>query len=125
MRSYPILILAVGLPLSACDDPTATPDPSSPGTLVVSITTEGEDPDPDGYVLGIEPATNYPNPRSFEQQHGRVVNLRPGQKWRTEVTARWHQDAASISETEAALRAVQANRQPELLKQPKAEWASS
>jgi hypothetical protein len=81
--------------------------------------------DPDGYVLGIEPATNYPNPRSFEQQHGRVVTLRPGQKWRTEVTARWHQDAASISDTEAALRAIQGNGQPELLKQPKAEWASS
>ena len=36
----------------------------------------------DGYVLGIEPGTNYPNPRTFEQQHGRVVTLKPGEKWR-------------------------------------------
>ncbi len=32
----------------------------------------------DGYVTGIEPATNYPNPRSFEGQQGRVVKLPPG-----------------------------------------------
>src|SRR3954468_15209450 len=30
----------------------------------------------DGYVLGIEPGTNYPNPRTFEQQRGRVVSLK-------------------------------------------------
>jgi hypothetical protein len=31
----------------------------------------------DGYVTGIEPGTNYPNPRSFEEQQGRVVPLAP------------------------------------------------
>lgn len=31
----------------------------------------------DGYVTGIEPGTNYPNPRSFEEQQGRVVTLAP------------------------------------------------
>jgi hypothetical protein len=56
MRSYPILILAVGLPLAACDDPTGNPEPPSTGTLVVSITTEGEDPDPDGYLLTLDDA---------------------------------------------------------------------
>ena len=29
----------------------------------------------DGYVTGIEPGTNFPNPRSFEAEHGRVVRL--------------------------------------------------
>lgn len=32
----------------------------------------------DGYVTGIEPATNFPNPRSFERAHGRVPVLEPG-----------------------------------------------
>ncbi len=32
----------------------------------------------DGYVAGLEPATNFPNPKSFEEAHGRVVGLRPG-----------------------------------------------
>jgi hypothetical protein len=32
----------------------------------------------DGYVTGLEPATNHPNPRSFEETQGRVVALAPG-----------------------------------------------
>ena len=31
----------------------------------------------DGYVTGLEPGTNYPNPRSFEETQGRVVSLAP------------------------------------------------
>ena len=35
----------------------------------------------DGYVTGLEPATNFPNPRSFEAKHGRVVQLDPGAEY--------------------------------------------
>jgi hypothetical protein len=31
----------------------------------------------DGYVTGLEPGTNFPNPRSFEETQGRVVPLAP------------------------------------------------
>jgi len=31
----------------------------------------------DGYVTGLEPGTNYPNPRSYEATQGRVVPLEP------------------------------------------------
>ncbi len=31
----------------------------------------------DGYVTGLEPGTNHPNPRSFEEAQGRVVPLAP------------------------------------------------
>lgn len=30
----------------------------------------------DGYVIGLEPATNYPNIKSFEERRGRVANLK-------------------------------------------------
>jgi hypothetical protein len=33
----------------------------------------------DGYVTGLEPGTGFPNPRSFEEQQGRVVELGPGE----------------------------------------------
>ena len=33
----------------------------------------------DGYVCGLEPATNFPNPRSFEEKHNRIVVVPPGQ----------------------------------------------
>ena len=30
-----------------------------------------------GYVTGLEPATNFPNPKAFEKEHGRVIQLMP------------------------------------------------
>ena len=39
----------------------------------------------DGYVTGLEPGTNYPNPRSFEESQGRVVSLAPNQSTRFEL----------------------------------------
>ena len=79
----------------------------------------------DGYVLGVEPGTNYPNPRTFEQKHGRVVNLKPGATWKATVTATWHADSASIAKSQAEIDAIQKKHPPELLKQPPAEWAAS
>jgi hypothetical protein len=77
----------------------------------------------DGYVLGIEPGTNYPNPRTFEQQHGRVVMLKPGEKWRGSVAATWYADAGSIADEVKAIAAVQGRRQPEMSPEPRADWA--
>ena len=51
MRIHPVIALIVGIPVAACDDAI---DPSAPGTLVVSTTTEGNDPDTDGYLLTID-----------------------------------------------------------------------
>jgi hypothetical protein len=33
----------------------------------------------DGYVVGLEPATGFPNPRSFEEKQNRVVPLSGGE----------------------------------------------
>ena len=35
-------------------------------------------PNGDTYVTGIEPCVNFPNTRTFEKEHGRVVTLEPG-----------------------------------------------
>lgn len=52
------IILIVGLGLWACDDPGAdlvgNPVGPSTGTLVVSTSTVGDDPDPDGYQLTVD-----------------------------------------------------------------------
>lgn len=77
----------------------------------------------DGYVLGIEPGTNYPNPRTFEQQHGRVVTLKPGQKWNVAVTASWLADAGTISGEMKSIAAIQGSRRPEMSPQPRTDWA--
>ena len=62
MRTHPILLLAVGLTLAACDDSagpsTGGPSTGGPstrdGTLVVSTSTGGGDPDQDGYLLTVD-----------------------------------------------------------------------
>jgi hypothetical protein len=79
----------------------------------------------DGYVLGIEPGTNFPNPRTFEKLHGRVVTLKPGEAWRAAVTATWHVDSQTIAPQEAAICAIQGDRQPELLSAPRGDWSAN
>jgi hypothetical protein len=58
----------------------------------------------DGYVTGLEPATNYPNPRPFEQARGRVVTLPPGGRYvaetALEVLATADEIAAVLGEIE-------------------------
>lgn len=45
--------------------------------------TAGE---PDGYVTGLEPGTDYPNPRQFERERGRVVKLAPDESYKAALT---------------------------------------
>jgi hypothetical protein len=77
----------------------------------------------DGYVLGIEPGTNYPNPRAFEKQHGRVVVLKPGEKWICSVTATWLTKAQDIIALQHAIGAVQRDRKAEILSAPRKNWS--
>lgn len=57
----------------------------------------------DGYVTGLEPATNYPNFRGFERKQGRVKVLPPAGKWE----ARWIIEVVdSASEVTALLAEV-------------------
>lgn len=77
-----------------------------------------------GYVVGIEPATNFPNPYPFEKRHGRVVTLAPGRKWSGDVAVTWHADAGAIAAEERAIREIQGDRKPELVASPRADWSA-
>ena len=50
MRPHSLLILSAALTIS-CDD---GPGPSTEGTLVISTSTAGDHPDPDGYLLSVD-----------------------------------------------------------------------
>jgi len=58
----------------------------------------------DGYVTGLEPGTNFPNPRSVEAEHGRVTALAPGEKWSTELVVDRLTTSREVSAVEAAIR---------------------
>ena len=57
----------------------------------------------DGYVLGLEPATNIPNTRTVESQHGRVVSLAPGETWSSELTIGRLSTAGEVQAVEAGI----------------------
>ncbi len=77
----------------------------------------------DGYVTGLEPATNFPNPRSFEGQQGRVVKLAPGQKATMAVALEYHPDAASVEAAEAEIKRLQ-QKPAEILREAPAGWCA-
>src|SRR5262249_36291655 len=55
----------------------------------------------DGYVTGLEPATNYPNFKSFERQQGRVRLLPPGGRWETRLAVEVFDSAAGVAGIQA------------------------
>jgi hypothetical protein len=83
--------------------------------------TTGE---PDGYVTGLEPGTNYPNPRSFETDKGRVVKLAGGASQAFDLTLEIHGTADEVAAAESAVTKIQAGRQPKIHTEPLAEWCA-
>jgi hypothetical protein len=63
----------------------------------------------DGYVTGLEPATNYPNFRTFERQQGRVAVLPPGGRWECKWSLEVHDAAAGVAAVQAEIATLQAH----------------
>jgi galactose mutarotase-like enzyme len=76
----------------------------------------------DGYVTGLEPGTNFPNPRSFEGQQGRVVKLEPGASAQFEVDLDIHPDAKAVTAAEQAIAKLQGSHKPQTFDKPQAGW---
>ncbi|MDX1946522.1 MAG: aldose 1-epimerase family protein [Pirellulaceae bacterium] len=83
--------------------------------------TTGE---PDGYVTGLEPGTNYPNPRSFETVQNRVVQLAGGAKQVFDLGFEIHATPQEVSAAEAAVAKIQAGRPPQIFDQPQPDWCA-
>jgi hypothetical protein len=79
----------------------------------------------DGYVIGLEPATNFPNPHTFEKQHGRVLTLQPGEKWSGQVAVAWHTNADAIAAEARAIQAIQGSHATNAMPTPRGDWSAS
>jgi hypothetical protein len=62
----------------------------------------------DGYVTGLEPATNYPNFKTFERQQGRVRTLAPGGRWEAHLSLEAHDTAEGVTAVLAEIARLQA-----------------
>jgi hypothetical protein len=78
----------------------------------------------DGYVTGIEPGTNYPNPRSFEATHGREISLPGNSSSQLNLTMRFLVDAMQIDATEKRIAVLQGSQQPIIHTTPQADWCA-
>jgi hypothetical protein len=76
----------------------------------------------DGYVTGLEPATNFPNCRSFEERQGRVVPLEPGQSVRFELALELLA-GERLAAARAAVAALAASGPPLVHARPRGGWS--
>ncbi len=72
----------------------------------------------DGYVTGLEPATNYPNSKRFEREKGRVVRLKGGETRQIDLTVAVHDSRRSVQKTERFIRQIQKGAKPRIVQQP-------
>ena len=77
----------------------------------------------DGYVTGLEPATNFPNPRSFEESHGRVTNLAPGESNTLKLNIGMLVSSATVATTMNQVEVLKESS-PEISSQPTSDWCS-
>lgn len=77
----------------------------------------------DGYVVGLEPGTNYPNPRSYEKSQGRLETLQPGETREFEVRLELHLDALSIETAQRKITEYQAIISPQVNQNMQRGWS--
>jgi galactose mutarotase-like enzyme len=76
----------------------------------------------DGYVTGLEPGTNYPNPRSYEQSQGRVETLQPGESREFDLRLEFHLDESSIAKAQLKIAEYQAAMRAQVHQTMQAGW---
>jgi hypothetical protein len=72
----------------------------------------------DGYVMGLEPGTNFPNHRSIERKLGRVPKLAPGASYSATIDYAIHIGAKEVKRVANRIRVIQRQRKPVIDKQP-------
>lgn len=77
----------------------------------------------DGYVTGIEPGSNFPNPRSFEGQRGRVIALDGLASTSNHLSFEYCDSEAAVARAEAEVKSLQATS-PTIHPEPLPEWCA-
>jgi hypothetical protein len=78
----------------------------------------------DGYVTGLEPATNYPNPRPFETARDRIVTLPVDGRYVVETTLEVLTTSAAVAAVESEIEILQSQGQPTINSGPREPFAA-
>ncbi|MCL2348228.1 MAG: aldose 1-epimerase family protein [Planctomycetaceae bacterium] len=79
-------------------------------------------PATDGYVVGVEPGTNFPNTTPFERKQGRTVNLAPEASQSFDLVFRIFDDAKDVADAEKRIQSLHDNAARKITPAPKPEW---
>jgi hypothetical protein len=77
----------------------------------------------DGYVTGLEPATNFPNAKSFEKQMGRVVSIGPGESRDFTIELQPLISSLEVQAAASDIVKLQGLTPPEVLTLPNSQWS--
>jgi hypothetical protein len=77
----------------------------------------------DGYVTGLEPATNYPNFKPFERQNGRVKTLPPAGRWEATWSMEVFDTREGVTGALKEIAALQAQGRAVIHRTPQAKFS--
>lgn len=77
----------------------------------------------DGYVVGLEPGTNFPNPRSYEAAQGRVCRLAGGAEQSFAIRLNVLHGAVEVAAEAEAIAALQASAEPVVHRRLQPGWS--
>ena len=79
----------------------------------------------DGYVTGLEPATNLPNHKTFERKAGRVITLEPGASHISQIDLVVHASAEAVRTVENRISDLQTRAHPIVHPRPISKFSPS
>ena len=79
----------------------------------------------DGYVSGLEPATNFPNFKSFERQQGRVPVLTAGGHWEATWSIEVHDSSESMAGVLAEIVSLQSQAKAVVHRTPHPKYSAA
>jgi hypothetical protein len=77
----------------------------------------------EGYVTGLEPATNYPNFKTFERQHKRVPVLLPGGRWEARMSIEVYDNRSGVTAIQTEIAQLQALARAVVHRKPQPEFS--
>ncbi|MEM1990391.1 MAG: aldose 1-epimerase family protein [Candidatus Bathyarchaeia archaeon] len=77
----------------------------------------------DGYVVGFEPGTSFPNIKRFERERGRVIKLGPGEKYQSELIITVHADKDDVEKAIDRINKIKGGFQPIIYRKPIEEFS--
>ncbi|HCK72957.1 MAG TPA: DUF4432 domain-containing protein [Planctomycetaceae bacterium] len=78
----------------------------------------------DGYVTGIEPGTNYPNPRTYEGEHGRETPLDPLGSTTFSLGIGFLENEAEVTQQESAVAKLLEGKDTHVYRKPRKGWCA-